>query len=303
MDAQVTREILKKVRLIEIHTNRLVNDVLAGEYHSVFKGRGMNFDEVREYVPGDEVRAIDWNVTARTGKPFVKKYIEERELTILLAIDVSASGEFGSVQYSKREVAAELASVLAFAAMKNHDKVGLILFSDHVENYIPPAKGRSHVLRVVRDILFYKPKGKKTNLVAPLDFIGRVLKKKAIVFLISDFCLPDPQEECLAAMAPKLEAINRYHDLAAVSICDPKELELPDIGLVTLQDAESGEQFEIDSSNPVLQKKFSEIAEKQRTEIRHAIWASGVSYLELSAGESYLPALLNFFSARQKKRR
>ena len=193
----IPREILKKVRQIEVRTNRLVNDSFVGSYHSVFKGRGMNFDEVREYVAGDDIRSIDWNVTARTGVPHIKKFVEERELTIMLLIDISGSGDFGSGTVSKREMMAELGSVLAFSAVKNNDKVGLILFSDFVELYIPPQKGRSHILRLIREILFYEPHRRKTDLRIPLDFINRVMKRKSVAFLISDFCLPGDFEDSL----------------------------------------------------------------------------------------------------------
>ncbi|MDG2123509.1 MAG: DUF58 domain-containing protein, partial [Verrucomicrobiales bacterium] len=187
-DRETTRGILRKVRQLEIRTNRLVDDALAGQYHSVFKGKGMDFDEVRAYTPGDELRTIDWNVTARSGEPFVKRFREERELTVLLVIDISGSGDFGSGVLSKRELAAEVGSVLAFSALKNNDKVGLVLFSEDVELYIPPGKGRRHVLRIVREILFYEPEGRRTDFEVPLDFVNRVQPKRAVTFLISDFC-------------------------------------------------------------------------------------------------------------------
>ncbi len=244
MNQQKTKEILKKVRQIEVRTNRLVTDSLAGNYHSVFKGRGMNFDEVREYVAGDEIRTIDWNVTARTGTPHVKKFTEERELTIMLMIDISASNDFGSDHCSKREMMAELGSVLAFSAVRNNDKVGLILFTDFIELYIPPAKGRSHILRVIRDILYFEPKGKETDLTVPLEFVSKVTKRKAVIFLISDFFFSGSQEEQLSRLQPKLRVCNRHHDLIGVVIADPREHELPDCGWLTLEDAETGQQIE-----------------------------------------------------------
>jgi uncharacterized protein (DUF58 family) len=217
MDAAVTREILKKVRQVELRTRRLVTDALAGEYHSVFKGRGMDFDEVREYAPGDEVRLIDWNVTARTGTPFIKKLREERELTILLAVDVSGSGKFGSQAQSKRELAAEVASVLAFSAILNRDKVGLLLFSDDVEQYVPPGKGRTHVLRVIRDILFHAPRRAGTDVAAALDFVNDVLRRRAVVFVISDF-IESP--EAFERLRRQLRLTNKRHDLVLLHLRD-----------------------------------------------------------------------------------
>src|SRR6266850_1121609 len=218
-----TREILRKVRHIEIRTKRLVNDSLAGEYHSVFKGRGMDFDEVREYSPGDEVRTIDWNVTARAGRPFVKKFTEERELTILLLVDISASGNFGSADLSKRDLAAELASVLAFSAIRNSDKVGLLLYTDRVERYLPPKKGRRHVLRVVRDILYHTPEGRGTDSVKALDVANHVLHRRAIVFLISDFQSPGDPVRTRVELRRAMRQTNRRHDLIAVQVADPRE--------------------------------------------------------------------------------
>jgi len=237
--AEKVKEILGRVRQIEIRTRRLVNDSLAGQYHSVFKGRGMDFDEVREYVPGDEVRSIDWNVTARAGRPYIKKHTEERELTILLAVDVSASGNFGSGSRSKREVAAELASALAFSAIKNSDKVGLILFSDQIEQYIPPKKGRQHVLRVIREVLFLEPQRRGTDIVRALDFLNMVTTRRAVVFLISDFQTGDGNAS-LAALRTALGLANRRHDLVAMHIRDPHEATLPNVGTLVVEDAETG---------------------------------------------------------------
>ncbi len=303
MDSAVIRGILGKVRQLEIQTNRLVDDSLAGHYHSVFKGRGMNFDEVREYVPGDEVRTIDWNVTARTGRPFVKKFVEERELTLMLMIDVSASGDFGSAEQSKRERMAELGSVLAFSAVRNNDKVGLVLFTDEVELYIPPAKGRSHILRVIREILFFQPVGRQTDLVAPLDFVNRVLRRKAVTFLVSDFCLPGDFDRSLAALQPKLNATNKRHDLIAVSVNDAREAELPAIGWLAVEDAETGEQVELPTLDPAIRERFAELAEASRETLRRSIRRSGVDLLELSTEGAYMPALLSFFGKRERRRR
>jgi len=302
MDTHISSEILEKVRQVEIKTNRLVDDTLSGHYHSVFKGRGMDFDEVREYVPGDDVRSIDWNVTARTGRTFVKKFTEERELTIMLIIDVSASGEFGSSTQSKREMMAELGSVLAFSAVRNNDKVGLILFTDNAELYIPPGKGRSHILRVIREILFFQPEGKNTDLVAALDFANHVIKRRAVTFLISDFCLPGDFSDSLQDFRPKLQITNRHHDMVAVSVNDPREWELPDIGLLTIEDSETGEQVELDTTRADIRDNFSQLANQNREELKRTIYSSGVDFLELSTDKPYLPILLNFFGSRERRR-
>lgn len=301
MEEQLTKEILKKVRQVEVRTSRLVNDTLAGSYHSVFKGRGMNFDEVREYVPGDEIRTIDWNVTARTGVPHIKKFTEERELTIILMIDISGSGDFGSAKSSKREVMAEIGSVLAFSAVRNNDKVGLVLFSDFVELYIPPKKGRSHILRLIREILFFQPQGRKTDLIVPLDFVNRVAKRKCVTFLISDFCLPGDFEEGLSQLQPKLQVSNRRHDLISMIISDPREHELPDVGWLTIEDAESGAQVELDTSDPRLRKEYAELAFERRKKLHKVIRSAGVDCLDLLTDQSYIPPLLNFFGNRKRR--
>ena len=303
MEAQITKEILKKVRQVEVRTSRLVNDTLAGNYHSVFKGRGMNFDEVREYVPGDDIRAIDWNVTARTGIPHIKKFTEERELTIMLMIDVSGSGDFGSGAGSKREMMAELGSILAFSARRNNDKVGLILFTDFVELYVPPKKGRSHILRVIREILFFQPQGTKTDLLLPLDFINRVAKRRCVTFLLSDFCLPGVFEETLSRLQPKLQITNRRHDLISMIVSDPREHQLPDVGWLTLEDAESGAQVEVNTSDPAIRRGYAELAASQQKRLHRAIRSAGLDLLDLSTDQPYLPPLLNFFKARQRRQR
>ncbi|MDX2225769.1 MAG: DUF58 domain-containing protein [Verrucomicrobiae bacterium] len=293
--ADYTREILKKVRQIEIRTRRLVTDSLTGQYHSVFKGRGMDFDEVREYSPGDEVRTIDWNVTARTGHPFVKKFTEERELTILLLVDLSASGHFGSHRQSKREMAAELASVLAFSAIRNNDKVGLILFTDEVEKYIPPQKGRRHVLRVIREILFFNPARRGTRIARALQFMNQVTHRRAVTFLVSDFFDKNYEREI------KLTA--RKHDLVGVAISDPNENALPNIGTLTIEDSETGEQFEVDSSNKSVRDRFQALSSERRENLRRSMLASGVDFLELSTGEPYMPVVVRFFDKRILRRK
>src|SRR5688572_26722920 len=257
------RDILKKIRRLELKTRGIVAESFSGQYRSVFKGRGMNFEEVRQYQPGDEVRAIDWNVTARLGEvhgdAYVKKFTEERELTVMLVVDVSASGDFGSVHLSKRELAAEVACLFAFSAIRNNDKVGLVLFSDHVELFIPPKKGRLHTLRLIREILFFEPTGKGTQPAAALDYLNQVVHRRSVVFLISDFQAPD--------FSKALAVTSRRHDLIAIPIIDPREEDLPDVGLLTLEDAETGEQIEINTSDRTTRLAFLKAVD-QRTNAR-----------------------------------
>src|SRR5213592_4545518 len=240
-ESKTPAEILKKIRALEIKTKGLVQTMFAGDYHSVFKGRGMNFEDVREYQPGDEIRAIDWNVTARLGTAFVKKFTEERELTVVLVVDVSASGNFGSASQSKRELSAEVACVLAFSAIRNNDKVGLLLFSDRVELFIPPKKGRSHTLRLIREILFFDPVGRGTNPAAALDHLNKIVTRRAVVFFISDFQAED--------FSRAIAVTARRHDLIAIRIQDERESVLPPVGIITLEDAETGDQIEINAAD------------------------------------------------------
>ncbi len=323
----IPREILKKIRQIEIRTNRLVTETLAGQYHSVFKGQGMNFDEVREYQPGDDVRAIDWNVTARMNHPFIKKFVEERELTLMLVVDVSGSGLFGSHEQSKRELAAEIASVLAFSAIRNNDKVGLLLFTDEVEKFIPPRKGRSHVLRVIREVLFFEPKKRGTDLAQALEYMGRVLPHKAIAVIVSDFIsptqrasgvLPEGQTEISSAdrmSAARLEGVlppdvqtalrmaNRRHDVVAVQIMDRYELELPALGRLILEDAETGEIIEVNTNNTTNRDAFALRQQKQYADVARQFRSSGVDAIQLRTDVPYAAALGKFFEAREKRRR
>jgi uncharacterized protein (DUF58 family) len=301
MEKAITKEILKKVRRIEVRTRRMVDDTLAGSYHSVFKGQGMNFDEVREYVPGDEIRTIDWNVTARTGIPHVKKFTEERELTIMLMIDISGSGGFGSGEQSKREMMAELGSVLAFSAVRNNDKVGLVLFSDFVELFIPPDKGRKHILRVIREILFFQPRGKGTKIAEALDFVNRVAKRKCVTFLLSDFCLPGDFDESLNALKPKLRITGRRHDLIAVSITDPRERELPDVGRITLEDAEAGEQIVLNTADAWTRQAYANLTADRAERFAHTVRSAGIDLLRLSTDQPYLAPLMGFFKARKRR--
>jgi uncharacterized protein (DUF58 family) len=297
-----TKAMMSGMRQLEIRTRRFVNDSLAGEYHSVFKGRGMDFDEVREYSPGDEVRTIDWNVTARAGRPFVKKFTEERELTILLLVDISASGNFGSSAQSKRDLAAELASALAFSAIRNSDKVGLLLYSDRVERYLPPKKGRRHVLRVVRDILYHEPEGRRTDSVKALDVINHVLHRRAIVFMISDFQSPGDPVAARAELRRAMRQTNRRHDLIAVHVEDPREQSLPNLGVLALEDAESGEIVELDTANAAVRQRFSTAAVERGRRLVSDFRAEGVDTLQLQTNLPYIPALQRFFKNRERRR-
>lgn len=291
------RDILKKIRRLELKTRGMVEAAFAGQYRSVFKGRGMNFEEVREYQAGDEVRTIDWNVTARYGElrgdAYVKKFTEERELTVMLVVDVSASGEFGSVDLSKRELAAEVAALLAFSAIRNSDKVGLILFSDHVELFIPPKKGRLHTLRIVREILFFEPTGRGTRLGVALDHLNHVLHRRSVVFVVSDFQAPDFSRE--------LAVTSRRHDLIAIPISDPREESLPDVGLVTLEDAETGEQLLIDTSSHAARVAFPGAVAARRAALLRQFRRSRVDTIALQTGQDYLPALRAFFRTRERR--
>jgi uncharacterized protein (DUF58 family) len=292
-DQQTPADILKKIRALEIKTKGLVQTMFAGDYHSVFKGRGMNFEDVREYQPGDEIRAIDWNVTARLGTAFVKKFTEERELTVVLVVDVSASGNFGSVSQSKRELAAEIACVLAFSAIRNNDKVGLLLFSDRVELFIPPKKGRSHTLRIIREILFFEPAGRGTAPGLALDYLNNVVTRRAVVFFISDFQAGDFSKE--------LAVSGRRHDFIALHIQDQREENLPNIGIITLEDAETGEQIEINTGDRGARARFNALAETQRAELNRTLRRANIDAIALRTGENYLPALRSFFKQRERR--
>jgi uncharacterized protein (DUF58 family) len=313
----IPREILKKIRQIEIRTNRLVSETLAGQYHSVFKGQGMNFDEVREYQPGDDVRAIDWNVTARMNHPFIKKFVEERELTLMLVVDVSGSGLFGSQSQSKRELAAEIASVLAFSAIRNNDKVGLLLFTDEVEKFIPPRKGRRHVLRVIREVLFFEPQRRGTDLNGALEFLMRVTPHRAIAVVISDFigspAAPAgsrgglrPQMMLLESLAQAsftmLRQTNRRHDLVAVQISDPHELELPALGRLVLQDAETGEIVEVNTADQRKRGAFAERQSRAQAELGRLLRSAGIDAIQLRTDQPYGTELARFFQTREKRR-
>ncbi len=287
------KEIISKIRRIEIRTKRLVNDVFSGEYHSIFKGRGMEFMEVREYQPGDDIRIIDWNVTARYGYPFVKKFKEERELTVIFLVDASSSGQFGTKDRLKEDIAAELCSVLAYAAIKNNDKVGMVIFTDRIEKYIPPKKGRYHVLRLIREVLHFKPEHKGTDINLALEFLGRVIKRKAIVFLVSDF---------LSVEFDKLLRIaNKRHDVIAIRITDPRELELPDVGFLELQDAETGEQILVDTGDSNVRKGFSDSASRDRSILDRTFRSMDLDNIQILTDKPYIRPLMGFFRLRAKR--
>jgi uncharacterized protein (DUF58 family) len=294
---EAAREILKKIRRLELKTRGLVAASFSGQYRSVFKGRGMNFEEVREYQPGDEVRSIDWNVTAKFsevhGAAYVKKFTEERELTVMLVVDVSASGDFGSVHLSKRELAAEVACLFAFSAIRNSDKVGLILFSDHVELFIPPKKGRIHTLRLIREILYFEPKGRGTKPAEALDYLNQVLHRRSVVFLISDFQAPD--------FSRALGVTSRRHDLIAIPIIDPREEDLPDVGLLTLEDAETGEQIEVNTSDRATRLGFLKAVDQRTADRLRDFRRKRIDAISLKTNEDYVPALRAFFKNRERR--
>ena len=290
-------DIIKKVRRLEIRARHLVTDSVTGAYHSSFKGRGMDFEEVREYAIGDDVRTIDWNVSAKMDRPFVKVFREEREMTLILLIDVSASGVFGSVEQSKRERAAEIASVLAFSATQNNDKVGALLYTDEVEHYIPPKKGRRHILRVIRDILFFKPNGRGTSHKTALEYLNRVQRRKTVVFMISDFL--DLAADTL--LFDKLALTNQHHDLISIALSDPRESALPEVGLITLEDAETGEMVEIDTGNKSIRKRYASLAQERQQNFSNQMRKKGLDWIPACTDQPYLPALRNLFARRASR--
>ncbi len=318
----LTEDLMKKVRQIEIATGRAVNEVFAGEYSSAFKGQGMEFAEVRLYQPGDDVRTIDWNVTARTGEPHVKRFVEERELTVMLAVDLSPSGRFGSMVRLKNELAAELCAVLAFAATRSNDKAGLLLFTDRVERFIPPAKGTRHVLRIVRELLDFEPPSgggrRGTDVPAALEHLRQTLKKRAVIFVVSDFLiegaasglrpdaarLTEPGTFNLAAskFETNLKLLARRHDVICCSIDDPRERSLPRAGLVELEDAETGERFVLDTSSPSVRRKYEAMALRRRENLRMQFRRMGIDHIEAATDRPYVQALIDLFRRREGRR-
>lgn len=294
-DTERTRELLRKVRRVQVRTDRLANDVIVGEYRSVFKGRGMEFEEVREYMRGDDVRTIDWNVTARMGTAHVKRYVEERELTALLLVDVSLSGRFGSAQQLKIDLATEISAVLAFSAIKNNDKIGLLIFTDHVEMYIPAKKGKRHVLRVIRELLNFRPVRGGTDVAGALEFLNKVLKRKAVVFLVSDFIDTEFERD--------LALTNSRHDLIPVRVSDPRETTLPDVGLIELEDAETGERILVDTHRRKIRDAFARTGRSNQETLSGAVRSMGMDMLDLSTDRDYMKDLLGFFRRRERRLR
>jgi uncharacterized protein (DUF58 family) len=289
----VPREILRQVKLIELRTRGLVNTVFSGEYQSVFKGQGMEFAEVREYAPGDDFRTIDWNVSARMGHPYVKKYTEERELTVLFTVDLSGSAQFGTRGRFKAEIAAEIAAVIAMAAIKNNDRVGLLLFTDRIEQFVPPKKGRRHALRLIRDLLAFEPSGRGTDLSVALDYAGRVLRHRAIVFLISDFLD--------SGFETPLKVISRRHDVVAITVSDPRERQLPDVGFLELFDAETDQHIVFDSGNRFVRDQFEYLATEEETRLSRLLRRLSVDQIDVQTDRSYVPPLIAFFRERERK--
>ena len=289
----IPADILKKVRLIEIKTRHIVNNIFGGEYHSAFKGMGMEFAEVREYYPGDDIRAIDWNVTARAGKPFIKKYDEERELTVMLLIDVSASGFFGTGESLKSDIMIELASILSFSAIKNNDKVGLLLFSDKIEEFIPPKKGKSHVLRVIREMIYHKAKDRKTDISIALEHIQKVLKRKSIIFLLSDFWDDSYQQT--------MKLINKKHDLINIQILDKAEIAIPKLGMVKFHDAENQNSAWIDTNNKQVQNISTKYIQNKNKFIKEFCKKNRIDFISIDTTEGYLNPLEQFFSTRMHR--
>lgn len=290
----IPKELFKKVRRIEIVTRSLVENLFSGEYHSTFKGRGMEFDQVREYMEGDDVRAIDWNVTARMNRPFVKEFVEERELVVMLAVDLSASSDFGTARNFKSEIAAEICSLLAFSAIKNNDKVGLLLFTDRVEKYLKPQKGKKHVLRVIRELLFYRPDGKGTDLNTGLDQLNHVLKRRAVIFLVSDF-LKRPADRLL-------RVTNKRHDLVAVRISDRREHDMPNVGYAEFEDAETGERMFVSTGSETFRERYRLYAGHEERALHAQFRSAGVDLIDVSTESGYVDPLVQFFQKRVRRR-
>jgi len=287
------KEILKKIRRIEIRTKKLVNDLFSGEYHSTFKGQGMEFEEVRKYEPGDDIRLIDWNVTARTGYPHIKKFKEERELSVVLLVDASSSGKFGTRERFKSETAAELGALLAFSAIKNNDKVGLIIFTDKIEKFVPPQKGRAHVLRLIREILYFEPEGVGTDIGIAMEYFNKVIKRKSVVFLISDFLSED--------YSKPLQIANRKHDLVAIKISDPRETSFENVGMIELEDAETNEVYMIDTGSKEFRREFAARADEDIERLKREFQLINLDFINIRTDQSYIVPLINFFKMREKR--
>jgi uncharacterized protein (DUF58 family) len=289
----IPKEILRKVRRIEIRTSRLVNDLFSGEYHSTFKGQGMEFEEVRQYQPGDDIRLIDWNVTARTGQPYIKKFREERELSVVLLFDASSSGQFGTKERFKSETATELCALLAFSAIKNNDKVGLIIFTDRIEKFVPPKKGRAHVLRLIREILYFKPTGITTNIAGALEYLSRVIRRKSVIFLISDFMSE--------GFYKPLQIANRKHDIIGIKVTDPRETVFEDFGLIELEDTETGEVILVDTGSKAFRREFAARSQEDVTALKRSFQLINLDFINIRTDQSYIVPLINFFKMRERR--
>ena len=291
----IPKEILKKVRRIEISTRRAVNDLFSGEYHSTFKGQGMEFEEVRQYQPGDDIRLIDWNVTARTGQPYIKKFREERELSVVLMVDASSSGAFGTRERFKSETAAELCALLAFSAIKNNDKVGLIIFTDKIEKFVPSKKGKAHVLRLIREILYFKPEGIGTDIAGAVQYMNRVIKRRSVVFLISDYLSE--------GFYRPLQIANNKHDVIAIKISDPRESSFDDFGLIELEDSETGEVIMVDTGSRAFRKEFAARAQEDNSNLKRGFQLANLDFINIRTDQSYIVPLINFFKMRERRAR
>ena len=289
----IPEELIKRIREIQIYSSRAVNASFAGQYESVFKGRGMQFDEVREYMPGDDIRTIDWNVTARTGKPHIKRFVEEREMTVLFAVDLSASGEFGTVSKLKNELAAEFCAVLAFAAAKNNDKVGLLIFTDRIELYIPPKKGSRHILRLIRELLSFRMPKRKTNIPLALDYVAKVIRKRATVFLVSDFIETDFKKP--------LSLLNKRHDVIAVPVRDRVEIAMPSVGVIEVQDAETGQIMLVDTSSRKFRSQYGSRSAQRFDELRSTLRSVNVDLIPITTDKPYVNDLIQFFHMRHQR--
>ncbi len=291
----IPQEILKKIRRINITTGRLAANIFAGEYKSVFKGRGLEFQEVREYQVGDEIRLIDWNVTARSDKLFIKRYVEERQLTIMILLDASRSGYFGSVNSLKEDIAAEISAVLASSASKNNDRIGLVIFTDRIEKFIPPRKGRHHILRIVRELLYHKSEGSGTDIPLCLEYLDKITTRSAVAFLISDFYAPDIRKQ--------LSVANKRHDIIAVKITDPRDFDLPDVGILSLSDAESGKRYFVDTSKEAVRASYRKNSRKKHEDIQAMLSSAKVDTINISTARPYVEALIEFFKKRKLRRK
>jgi uncharacterized protein (DUF58 family) len=299
----IPKDVLAKVRRIEIATNRLVTDVFAGDYHSVFKGRGMEFDEVRAYQHGDDVRSIDWNVTARTGTPHVKKFVEEREMTVMVLVDASPSCQFATVNELKSRLAAEIAAALAFSAIRNNDKIGLAIFTDTVEKFIPPRKGRRHVLRIIREVLCFQPAGRKTGIAAALEYMTKVTTRRAVCFVISDFIDPSVGKDGRPGFVQAMSIANSRHDIIAITLNDPREQRLTVCGMVEIEDAETGERVLIDTFDPGVRRAYAAAADQRRALRDKTFRSMDVDHIDISTDVPYADSLVRFFAKRKKRMR